>query len=163
MSVEVRPPLASELGAVGKLAAEMVRFHHQMNPRRFQSDGATIEDGYRRFLTLQAEEKASVVLVAVDGESGVAGYVYARLEGPDWNRLLGPHGKIHDVVVDGSARRRGHATKLLREAITRLRALGAERIVLDTARQNEAAQKFFESMGFEPTMIEMMLDSPTKT
>jgi ribosomal protein S18 acetylase RimI-like enzyme len=43
----------------------------------------------------------------------------------------------------------------------RLGELGAPRVVLMTAAKNDAAQRFFESMGFRRTMIEMTLELGT--
>jgi ribosomal protein S18 acetylase RimI-like enzyme len=45
--------------------------------------------------------------------------------------------------------------KLVLETCRRLEALGAPRVLLHTAVQNEAAQALFEKLGFRSTMIEM--------
>lgn len=156
MTVEIRPPRPDEMPEVGKLAALMVTLHHEMNPRRFLDHGPVAE-GYARFLTRMAAEPGAVVLVARDDE-GIAGYVYGRMEAHDWNRLLDAHGKIHDIVVAERARRRGYARQLMQAAMSRLTGLGAVRILLDTAQENESAQQLFKSLGFAPTMIEMMIE-----
>ncbi len=155
MSVVVRPPKPEEMPAVGRLAANLVRLHHALDPERFLLV-EPLEEGYTRFLSRTLADPKSVVLAAIDDDLGVVGYTYARLEPRDWNRLLDEHGKLHDIAVDERARRRRVATMLAEETLTRLRALGARRILLDTAHANEGAQRFFATLGFRPTMLEML-------
>lgn len=157
MSVVVRKPAPEEMRAVGKLAADMVRMHHVLDPKRFLLV-EPIEAGYTRFLTSMVDDPRSVVLAAVDDDLGVVGYAYGRLESRDWNRLLDEHGKLHDIAVDERARQRGVGALLGREVLARLRAMGAKRIMLDTAWSNEGAQRLFKSLGFRPTMIEMQTE-----
>lgn len=115
-----------------------------------------LEDGYARFLWRSLEDPAVVVLAAIDEEKGPIGYTYARVEGRDWNRLLDEHGKLHDIYVDPAFRRGGVARRLAEATFEKLTEIGAKRILLDTAAPNDAARALFASMGFEPTMIEMM-------
>lgn len=157
MSVVIRPPEPDEMAALGKLAGSLVRLHHSFDPGRFILV-EPLEEGYTRFLTRMAADPKSVVLAAIDDELGVVGYTYARLEGRDWNRLLDEHGKLHDIAVDPRARRRGIARQIATETFARLRALGATRIILETAHANVGAQQLFASLGFRPTMIEMLSD-----
>jgi len=41
-----------------------------------------------------------------------------------------------------------------------LKALGAPRVVLMTAWQNEPARRFFARLGFRETMLEMTRETP---
>lgn len=157
--ITVRSATAADAAALGRLGAEMVRFHHRLDPARFFDMPEPIEPGYARFLVGQIREPRAVVLVAVandDGGERVVGYVFARMEPRSWEALLDASGVIHDVLVDSSARRRGAAKALVREAVARLEALGAERVVLSSAWPNREAQALFASLGFRPTMVEMM-------
>ena len=77
------------------------------------------------------------------------------MEPKDWNDLLDPYGALHDIFIDASSRRKGVARQLALETFARLEKMGAPRIVLKTAAKNESAQKFFASLGFRDTMIEM--------
>jgi len=85
----------------------------------------------------------------------VVGYAYGVFEGRDWNALLDPHGALHDVFVDPSARKRGVAEMLVLEVCRRLARLGAPRVMLHTAVQNAPAQALFAKLGFRTTMLEM--------
>jgi len=121
-----------------------------------------VEAGYERFLASQVDRPGVVFLVAHarDGEpAGVAGYLYATLEERDWSDLRDACGKIHDVYVDPRFRRRGVASRLVEEAVARLAALGAPRVVLMAAWRNESARTLFSRLGFRDTMIEMTRES----
>lgn len=156
MSVSIRTPKENEMAQLGRLAGALVRLHHRLDPDRFMLH-EPLEEGYARFLAAMLADPKAVVLVAFDDEAGRAvGYAYGRLESRDWNRLLDRHAKLHDIYVEEAARRRGVARQLAEATFDRLRELGATRIVLDTAHANEPARAFFASMGFRPTMVEML-------
>lgn len=150
----VRPATAADIPALRRLGALLVKVHHDFDPDRFIAAGPGTERGYGDFLIGELTREGVVLLVAEeDGE--VVGYTYAKLEGNDWMTLRGPAGAIHDLIVDPERRGGGAGRMLLDAAIAALTAMGAPRIVLSTATQNEGAQRLFASVGFRPTMIEM--------
>lgn len=153
----VRPARSTDLPATAKLAAELVRLHHGYDPLRFLCV-EPLEAGYERFLRTQVDRGDVALLVAVskrDDDETIVGYVLGSLEDRDWSDLRDACGKIHDLFVAESARGRGVATDLVEAAVARLEALGAPRVVLMTAWQNEPARRFFERLGFRRTMLEM--------
>lgn len=151
--VVIRKIEREDLPDVGVMAGELVRWHHSLDAHRFLLvDG--VEKGYARFFESQLEVGEVVLLVALLGGKRV-GYAYARLEPRDWNALRDACGALHDIFVLPEARRAGVASALLDDVIVRLKALGAPRIVLSTAVQNEPAQRLFERHGFRATMLEM--------
>jgi ribosomal protein S18 acetylase RimI-like enzyme len=155
-AVVVRTMGAADLDDVGRMAAALVRFHHDLDAKRFLLvDG--VEQGYKRYFESQLGEPKTTLLVALRGGRRV-GYAYARLEPRDWNALLDAHGALHDIYVEAEARRAGVASALLVEVRARLLAAGAPRILLSTAVQNEAAQRLFAQHGFRRTMLEMTAD-----
>ena len=142
-----------EVPALAALAAELVRQHHAVDPRRFlMVDDA--ERGYARWLHREMARPGAVVVAARSAER-VVGYGYATLEGRDWAALLDAHGAIHDVMVDPAVRRQGVGRAIVGRLCADLGELGAPRIVLHTMVQNEAAIALFDSLGFRQTMIEM--------
>ncbi len=154
MPVTVRPAQASDAAALGRMGAELVRLHHRYDPRRFMMPEDDLESGYRWWLSKEMKRQNAVVLVA-EQDGTVVGYVYATVEGKDWQLLLDGYGALHDVWVDASARGAGVGAQLLEELVRRLKALGAPRVVLMTAVQNEPAQRLFQRMGWRTTMLEM--------
>ena len=155
--IEVRPARLADLRQTARLAAALVRQHHAYDPLRFMNI-EPLEDGYERFLRSQVDRDGVVLLVAIRGagdDAEVAGYIFATLEDRDWSDLRDACGKIHDVYVDESVRRRGVASRLVEEAMTALAAMGAPRVVLMAAWRNESARELFERLGFRPTMLEM--------
>jgi ribosomal protein S18 acetylase RimI-like enzyme len=97
--------------------------------------------------------RAVVLVGELDGK--VVGYCYGGLHERDWNALLDEHGGLHDVWVDPAARKSGLGRALVDAMIAALKDLGAPRIVLMTATQNEPAQRLFASLGWRATMLEM--------
>ena len=153
-AIAIRRATKSDLPALGKLGALLLRTHYQFDPQRFMAPGDHPEEGYAWFLGTQLREDDVVVFVA-ERESSIVGYVYAGLEPQSWKELREACGFIHDIVVDESGRRFGVATALMEAAINWLRERGAPRVVLGTAQKNEGAQRLFERLGFRRTMVEM--------
>jgi len=156
-SITVRAARREDLPAASKFAAALVRQHHAYDPLRFMSI-EPLEEGYERFLITQVDREAVVLLVAVKrrgGDETVVGYLLGGLEDRNWSDLRDACGKIHDVYVDDSVRMRGVASHLVAEAVARLAAMGAPRVVLMAAWRNGGARRLFERLGFRPTMLEM--------
>lgn len=158
--VTVRTMTSADVAEVGRLAGELVRMHHDLDPRRFLALKDP-EAGYARFLRGELANDDVVLLVADRsprggaGAGSVVGYAYGRLEPRSYNELLDACGKLHDVYVDERARGRGIGEALVREVVRRLTDKGAPRVLLLTAVQNAAAHRIFEKLGFVTTMLEM--------
>ncbi|MFF7107308.1 GNAT family N-acetyltransferase [Pseudomonas sichuanensis] len=56
---------------------------------------------------------------------------------------------LYDLFVAPHARRGGHARYLMNQLIDIFRSEGAQRLSLDTARSNLAAQALYESLGYQ--------------
>ena len=152
--VAIRPATQSDLRAMGRLGALLVRTHHQLDPARFIPASPRTETSYASFLETQLDDPAIILLVA-EQDGDVIGYSYAGIEGYDYMSLRGPAGVLHDIVVDPASRRQGVGRMLLSATVAALENRGAPQIVLSTASGNEAAQRLFAAAGFRPTMIEM--------
>lgn len=154
MADTIRNARASDLTRVGQLAGQLVRMHHAWDPLRWMMpDG--VEAGYARFFESQLDHPDTIILVAEDAQGDVVAYLYAALEPRSWADLREACGKLHDVFVAEHARRRGIASALTREALRRLRDLGAPRAVLTSAWQNRDAHALLRGLGFRETMLEM--------
>jgi ribosomal protein S18 acetylase RimI-like enzyme len=153
-SLDIRAATADDIPSIGRLAALLVRTHHEFDPKRFIAATPQTEHGYGSFLASQLDKRKSVVLVAVQ-DGAVVGYTYAGVEGYDYMSLRGPAGVLYDIVVDPAHRGHGVGRRLLEATLAELEARGAPRVVLSTAEQNEPAQRLFARAGFRRTMIEM--------
>ncbi|MEW6249962.1 MAG: GNAT family N-acetyltransferase [Planctomycetota bacterium] len=172
----VRPARVADAGPAATLAAELVRFHHQLDAKRFAILADPLEPGYARFLGTLPSRAGAVLLVAEarprgasaetagqDDETGTArdegsplvGYAFGIVEGPSWPDLLDVHGRFHDLFVHPAYRRCGVGRALAVRMLAELCARGAPRIVLSAAWANPVSRKLFESLGFRPTMVEM--------
>jgi len=152
--VRIRPAVARDMDAVGRLGALLVRTHHEFDALRFLPETPDTVRGYGAYLRSQLN-KSNVVLLVADEGGEVVGYTYAGLEDYDYMSLRGPAGVLYDIAVDESHRRHGVGRQLLDATLAELTSRGAPRVVLSTAQQNGAAQRLFEHAGFRRTMIEM--------
>ncbi|MBS2013123.1 MAG: GNAT family N-acetyltransferase [Deltaproteobacteria bacterium] len=155
----------ADLPQVGRLAGKLVRMHYDLDPKRYLYL-ANPEAGYARYFAGELESDDVVLLVAQDAskdaaaDGAIVGYAYARLEERSYNELLDACGKLHDVLVEESARGHGLGEALVREVLARMKAKGAPRVLLLTAIQNAAAHRLFEKLGFRTTMLEMTAEIP---
>jgi ribosomal protein S18 acetylase RimI-like enzyme len=152
--VSIRRAAATDVTAMGKLGALLVRTHHEFDPKRFIPATPQTERRYGSFLGTQIDELDKVLFVA-ERDGQVIGYTYAGLEGVDYMALRGQAGALYDIVVDPAHRGKGIGRLLLDATIAELEQKGAPRIVLSTAEHNEPAQHLFAAAGFRRTMIEM--------
>jgi GNAT superfamily N-acetyltransferase len=161
--VTIRRATPSDLPALGRMGALLMRTHYGFDPKRFLEPGANAEEGYAWFLGEQLKDDTNVVVLVAErpfdsaqgGERDVIGYVYAALEPISWKELRDACGFIHDIVVEERGRRSGVATALMEAAMGWLKEQGAPRVVLGTAERNEGAQRLFARLGFRRTMVEM--------
>ena len=155
----IRPATKADLPEVARLAAELVRLHHALNPARFFLT-ERIEEGYEWFLGKELTRKESIVFVAEKpgkepDQNEILGYAWGRLEPRDWMELRDACGRLHEIFVNPAGRRLGVGKRLVEEIIAWLEMRGAPRIILTSASNNEQAHRFFESFGFRQTMVEM--------
>ena len=156
-AARIRAAASTDLPAIGRLGALLVRTHHDFDPKRFIAATPRTERGYASFLGTQLEEQNIIILVA-ERDGQVVGYTYAGVEDFDYMSLRGPAGVLHDIVVDVAHRGQGIGGMLLDATVAALVARGAPQVVLSTAERNESAQRLFARAGFRRTMIEMTRD-----
>ena len=156
-AVIIRAATSADLPTLGRLAALLVRTHHDFDHARFIAATAQTARGYASYLSSQIGQSNTVVLVAVY-ERCVIGYAWGSLEGVDYIVLRGPAAVLHDLIVDPDYRVHGVGGSLLQVAITAFEQAGATQVVLSAAARNESAQRLFARHGFRQTMIEMTRD-----
>jgi ribosomal protein S18 acetylase RimI-like enzyme len=150
----IRPAVAGDEKALGRLGAMLVEEHYRFDPLRFLEPVPDLPARYGEFLVSRQKQPGNVVLVAErDGE--IAGYVFGAREGFDYMSLRGPAGVIYDLLVAPDHRRQGVGAALMSAMLEALKTLGVPRALLFTAEKNHVAQAMFERTGFRRTMIEM--------
>jgi ribosomal protein S18 acetylase RimI-like enzyme len=157
--VVVRPARRSDLPSLARLGAALARQHHRWDPERFFLR-EPLEEGYAWWLGKEVENPRAVVLAAARGRGQVVGYAYGRIEPRDWNSLRERCGIGIDLAVEPAARGRGVGRRLVAELVRELGRRGAPRVVIQVAARNRSAQRFFASLGFRQTMLEMTLEAP---
>lgn len=150
----IRRATRDDLRHIGRLGALLVAAHHEFDSRRFLAATSRTKDAYASYLGTQLDSPDVAVFVA-EQNAEVIGYAYVAVESYDYMALRGPAGVLHDIVVDPARRRHGVGRQLLGAALAYVRSRGLSQVVLATAERNEAAQRFFTSVGFRRTMIEM--------
>jgi ribosomal protein S18 acetylase RimI-like enzyme len=150
----IRRATRDDLRHIGRLGALLVAALHEFDSRRFLAATSRTKDAYASYLGTQLDAPDAAVFVAEEN-ADVIGYAYVAVESYDYMALRGPAGVLHDIVVDPECRSRGVGRRLLDAVLEYARSRGLSQLVLSTAERNEAAQRFFESVGFRRTMIEM--------
>ncbi len=150
----IRRATRADLPHIGRLGALLVAAHHEFDSRRFLAATTRTKDAYAAYLGSQLEEPDAAVLVA-EVNPEVIGYAYVALESYDYMALRGPRACCTTSSSIPVTAARGIGRLLFDAALEFVRSRGFTQIVLGTAERNEAAQRFFASVGFRRTMIEL--------
>ncbi|MDP9298058.1 MAG: GNAT family N-acetyltransferase [Actinomycetota bacterium] len=145
MPIEVREATPEEYDETGRVTAEAYR--------EFVGPG---DDDWVRYVDHIADvsDRAQRAIVLVAVEAGrILGSVTLEIEDriePDGDPPLRPHeASIRMLGVDPAARGRGIARLLMAECESRARAAGRTLVTLHTTRRMKAAQRLYESLGYE--------------
>jgi ribosomal-protein-alanine acetyltransferase len=92
------------------------------------------EADYRRLFA----EAGRVALVIEDGS--VEGFIIGRDLGSEW--------EIENIVIAGSAQRRGLGTRLVQELLELAQTQGAQAVFLEVRESNRAARALYSKFGF---------------
>src|SRR5690349_3157547 len=98
-AITIRPAIAADAAAMGRLGAGLVAMHHDFDASRFIASTRGTARSYASFLAGELERPEVIVLVAEEA-GALLGYTYAGIEGHDYMVLRGPAGVVYDIVVD---------------------------------------------------------------
>ena len=144
MTIEVRAARPQEYEEAGAVTARAYR--------EFAPPEDSDWDGYlARIADVRERARRTTVLVAVE-DGRILGSATLELEGrtEDDDEPLPPaEAHVRMLGVDPSARRRGVARMLMEGCLASAREAGKKRITLHTTERMTAAQRMYESMGFE--------------
>jgi GNAT superfamily N-acetyltransferase len=155
MAVTVRRALPEDARAVAELAIKLVVQHQNYNPRRF-ARLATVEQAEWYYGSQTKAADAAVLVAAL--EEKIVGFAYIQYEARNYAELLETAAWLHDIYIDEEARGSNAGKLLIENSIAVAGELGADKLMLSVAAENEFAREFFGRRGFRETMVEMMLD-----
>jgi len=112
-----------------------------------------LPENYSRgfFLSLHKSYPDLFLVAERDGE--VVGYIMCRIEGTIWRPRL-KRGHVISIAVLPEHRRKGIATALLKEALSRMaERYGASECYLEVRVSNTPAIRLYEKLGFKKTDV----------
>jgi ribosomal protein S18 acetylase RimI-like enzyme len=133
----VRTAEQRDLDDVVRLIAEFRDWWGKQEPSE-----TTIREVVERLL----EDDRTEFLLAADDSGAAVGVCQLRYRPSVWTGF--DDCWLEDLFVSESARGGGQGRKLVEAAFASARARGCRRIELDVNEQNEAALRFYESLGF---------------
>jgi ribosomal protein S18 acetylase RimI-like enzyme len=137
-------------------ALKLLRQHQNFNNLRFVQF-ENHEERLFDFFKAEITNPKAIVLV-VELEQKIVGYSFIRIEESSLAEISPEAAWLHDIFIDEKARGFGAGKLLLDAAIASAQKLGANRMMLQVAAQNEFAKKLFELNGFEVSTYEMIKD-----
>lgn len=158
----IRPATPDDVPQVCPMVQALADLHERWDLSRFPYL-PEIGQRYARWLRERASDPRSVFLVAereADATAGsrLVGFVVATIEPTIPIYRVREVGFIHDLYVSPDYRNEGIARQLVMRLVERFRELGVVQVRLETAMPNDAARKLFESCGFRPSCVEMMVE-----
>jgi ribosomal protein S18 acetylase RimI-like enzyme len=143
--------------AVAALLAEADDLHARLLPRYFRRSSRPARSRADLSHILSALDE---VIDVIDGEGGLAGLVHAQIFDTPPQPSLVPRRRCHidSLVVTARARRGGAGRRLVEAAAAWGRAKGAEELLLTVWAGNDAADRFYERLGF--TRVSSVLAKP---
>ncbi|OAK64485.1 acetyltransferase [Variovorax paradoxus] len=103
--------------------------------------------GARAFIRANIEGQRSLIFLLLDD----AGHpvAFAQLYPTHCSTAMRPYHYLSDLYVGPASRRKGYAKALMQYLITHFSEQSIQRLTLETATTNLAAQALYESLGYE--------------
>ncbi len=156
--MEIRPATAADVPGVLPMVEKISALHETWDPAKY-GKLPNIAERYRRWMTSQAGNPASVFLVA-ERDGNLVAFLIATTEREIPIYLVEQYGFIHDLWVDEAYRHEGIARQMVMLAVERFKAIGVPQVRLETAGANDAARTLFTACGFRPSAVSMLLEIP---
>lgn len=161
--IYVRPLEEGDVSKIMVLLDQVNLVHFNARPDIFKHDTKFSEEDVKR--SFIGNEKAPVfvcVEVNEDGSEEVLGHAFCEIQESQGNSVVKPMRNLYidDICVDEKARRRGIGRRLYHHVVAYAEEEGGfDKITLNVWSFNEAAYKFYLSLGFAPqrTIMEKIL------
>jgi ribosomal protein S18 acetylase RimI-like enzyme len=155
----IRPARAEDVAAVLPLVARVCDFHQGLDPAKYGFVPGP-ERSYERWLMGLTNDPRSVFLVA-EREGRLVGFIVGTIERDYGCYRIREYGFVHDLWVEPEYRNEGIGRQMVMLAVERFAQMGLPQVRLDVLVGNESAKGLFESCGFRPTVVEMVLETGT--
>jgi ribosomal protein S18 acetylase RimI-like enzyme len=156
-AMEIRPAEPADVPRVLPMVGRICAMHEAMDPAKY-GFLADPQQMYDAWLVRRAADPRSVFLVVEHEDGRLVGFLVGTVEKEIGIYRLGEFGFIHDLWVEPEYRHEGYGRQMVMLAIERFGEIGVGQVRLDTAWKNEAARKLFESCGFRPSVVEMLIE-----
>lgn len=144
----IRKARRSDSDALARLLCEADELHARLMPGYFRRPTRPTRARDQLERILDAIDQG--LYVAEDPEAGVCGLVHVQLYDTPAIASMVPKRRAHidNLVVTEGMRRRGLGRRLVEAAIAWAREQGAAEILLTVWAGNEAAERFYDALGF---------------
>ncbi len=145
MSVSVREAAEADLPRLGELLAQLSLDapREELGPPLPAVYGVVLRE-------ILADPHQTLLVAEADGR--LVGTL-SPIVVPNLSRRARPYAILENVVVDAGERGKGHGERLVAEAVDRARAAGCYKASLTSNVLREAAHRFYERLGFQPTHV----------
>ena len=154
--MEIRPATPDDVSHVLPMVIAISKLHQDWDAARFKTIDHP-ERMYDGWLCERATDARSIFLVA-EHESRLVGYVVCTIEKEIPIYWTPECGWVHDLWVEPQYRNEGLGRQMAMLVIEGFQRLGVTQIRLQTAAGNGAARTLFESCGFRPSTVEMLME-----
>jgi ribosomal protein S18 acetylase RimI-like enzyme len=155
MSIRLATP--EDVPAVLPLVAKVCAFHEKLDPAKYGFRNHP-ERMYDQWLVNRSRDPRSVFLVAEAEPGKLIAFLVGTVEPEIGVYRLKEFGFIHDLWVEEKYRNEGTARQMVTLAVERFREIGVKQVRLDTAYANEPARGLFAACGFQPSVVEMLIE-----
>lgn len=140
------------------LLDQIGQLHHQLRSDMFRENAQKF--GASQVLS-RLDDPKRPTFVAVEGEK-VLGYAFCELKTANQHPVLVDHTTLYmdDLCVDEACRRQGVGKALYAHILSYAKEQGCKNVTLNVWCCNEAARKFYESVGMVPQRV--IMEAPTE-
>ena len=155
----IRPATPADVTGVVPMVEQLAAFLAERDRAKYEPL-PQLGDMYTSWLAARATDARSVFLVAEREPSRLVGFLIGTVEKEIPIYRLTEYGFVHDVWVEPDYRNEGLARQMVTLAAERFREIGVRQVRLDVLQGNTPARALFESCGFRPSILEMLLEFP---
>ena len=151
--MEIRFAMEQDVGGIIKLLRQVGRVHHEGRPDIFRKNAQKY--GASQVLAMLNSSRSPIFVAVEDGN--VLGYGFCQIKTYKDDPVIADHTELYidDLCVDETARCKGIGTALYHEICRYAKQRRCYSVTLNVWSCNEAAMKFYESLGLKPQKVGM--------